>query len=84
MVATARIVAANGSFNHIRQMASMYPRVIHGSLDSRESAVQTACRSVQPFLQLRLILVTNTQTGTETTLRQHMRRNSPIYSTPCC
>ena len=32
-------------------MGDLDPRLIHGSLDQPESSAQTACRSVQPFLQ---------------------------------
>jgi len=45
----------------------------HGSLDTRESAFQTASRSVQPFLQS---YGRNQQTDRETTLRRDMCSNS--------
>jgi len=80
MIATAHIAAEHGSFNRICQVASNCTRCkrLHGSLGQRESALQTAFRSIGSVVVAGLTRVTNTdrqtdrQTDTQTARRQHM------------
>jgi len=80
MIATARITAKHGSFNRIRQEAPICTPSKGWFLMPMRVLLQTAYRSVQPFLQeLTTCSVSNTdilQTDTQTSLHQVMHKDS--------